>query len=151
MRRITMTVLLALLAAVALTSERSADDEPKKAVARPENKLVGTWKLVSAKYDGQETKLPEGTTMLKHVTPTQFMWAHYDKDGQVDAALGGSYTLVGDKYEETPEYGVGNVLEALKGKPQTFEWKVEGNKWHHNGKLSSGLTIEEVWERLEKK
>ena len=151
MRQITMTVLLALIAAVALTSARSADDEPKKAEAKPESKLVGTWKLVSAKYNGQEIKIPEGNTRLKHVTPTQFMWASYDKDGQVEAALGGSYTVVGDKYEETPEYGVGNILEALKGKPQSFEWKVDGNKWYHNGKLSSGLTIEEVWERLQMK
>jgi hypothetical protein len=29
--------------------------------------------------------------------------------------------------------------------------KVDGNKLHQNGKLNSGLTIEEVWERVEKK
>src|SRR5262245_16153893 len=147
MRRMTITVLLALVAAAfALRTASSADDEPKKAETKPENKLVGTWKLVSARYGGQEGQFPEGPTRVKPVTPTQFMWASYDKDGKVDSALGGSYTLVGNKYEETPEYGVGDVLEALKGKPQSFEWKVEGNKWHHTGKLSSGLTIEEVWE-----
>jgi len=151
MRQFTMTVLLALVAAVAFTSARSAADGPKKAEAKSENKLVGTWKLVSAKYGGNEITFPEGTTTLKHVTPTQFMWAFYDKDGKVGAALGGPYTLMGDKYEETPEYGVGDVLEPLKGKPQSFEWKVESNKWYHNGKLSSGLTIEEVWERVQKK
>jgi len=151
MRQFTMTVLLTLVAAVAFTSARSAADEPKKAEAKSENKLVGTWKLVSAKYGGKEITFHEGATTLKHVTPTQFMWAFYDKDGKVGAALGGPYTLRGDKYEETPEYGVGDVLETLKGKPQSFEWKVESDKWHHNGKLSSGLTIEEVWERVQKK
>jgi hypothetical protein len=79
------------------------------------------------------------------------MWASYDKDGKVDAALGGPYTLKGNKYEEVPEYGVGTVLDDLKGKPQSFSWKVEGNKWYHNGKLSSGLVLEEVWERVENK
>jgi hypothetical protein len=33
----------------------------------------------------------------------------------------------------------------------SFECKVEGAKWYHNGALSSGLTIEEVWERVEPK
>jgi hypothetical protein len=146
-----MTVLLTLVAAAAFTQARSAPDEPKKAEAKPENKLVGTWKMVSAKYDGQNVTFPEGSTRLKHITTTQFMWASYDKDGKVDAALGGPYTLKADKYEETPEYGIGDVLELLKGKPQSFECKVEANKLYQNGKLSSGLTLEEVWERVEKK
>ena len=64
--------------------------------------------------------------------------------------LSSEYTLKGDQYVETPEYGLGNVLPALKGKPQVFTWKLDGNKWHHNGKLSIGVTIEEVWERVEK-
>ena len=40
---------------------RTAND-PKKAKARTENKLVGTWRLVKAKYGGKEVKIPEGTT-----------------------------------------------------------------------------------------
>jgi hypothetical protein len=79
------------------------------------------------------------------------MWAIYGADGKVEDVLGGSVAIKGDGYVETPEYGTGTVLEQLKGKPQTFTWKVEGNKWYHTGKLSSGLTIEEVWERVEKK
>jgi hypothetical protein len=30
-------------------------------------------------------------------------------------------------------------------------WKLEGNKWYPNGKLSNGETIEEVWQRVERK
>jgi hypothetical protein len=150
MRRITIRIL-ALAVAVPFLSIRSPADETEKAAAKTENKLVGTWKLVSGKQGGQDIQLPEGLTMLKHVTPSHFMWAIYDKDGKVMSALGGPCTLKGEDYEETPEYGIGDVLEQLKGKPQQFKWKVEGNKWHHTGKLSSGLTIEEVWERVEKK
>jgi len=151
MRQITMTALLSLVAAIALTSARSVADDPKNAEAKPGNKLVGTWKTVSAKYGGKEVKRPEGFTAIKHVTPTQFMWAWCDKDGKVMAALGGTYTVKGDEYVEMPEYGTEAVLRQLKGKPQEFKWKVEANRWYHTGKLSSGLTIEEVWERVEKK
>ena len=137
-------VALAVLAASVRPAEPAA-------VAKVDNKLVGTWKCISAKYGGQEVNRPEGFTQLKHVTPTHFMWATFGADGKVISALGGSYTLKGNDYVETPEYWVGEGLDELKGKRQEFTWKVEGNKWHHNGKLSTGLTIEEVWERVERK
>jgi hypothetical protein len=141
---------LAVVGALAVAVATVCADEPK-GDAKSDNKLVGTWKLLSAKYGGEEFKFPEGDTMLKHVTPTQFMWATYDKDGKVTRAAGGGYTLKGDVYEETPEYGLGSDFDVIKGKAQTFKWKVEGKKWYHDGKLSNGLTIEEVWERVEKK
>jgi hypothetical protein len=114
-----------------------------------QNTLVGTWKLVSAKYGGQEYAFPEGTMHIKHITPTQFMWATYDESGTVTRAAGGRYTLDGDDYEETPEYGISADFSLIKGKAQLFKCKVDGNTWHHNGKLSNDLTIEEVWERME--
>jgi hypothetical protein len=141
---------LAVVVAVAFTFATGLSDEPKR-IATPDNKLIGTWKLISANYGGQESQLVSGSTTLKHVTPSQFMWASYDKDGKVTRAAGGSYTLKGDQYEETPEHGMSSDFDVVKGKPQTFKWKVEGNRWYHNGALSNGLTIEEVWERVEKK
>ncbi len=141
---------LAVLVALVVAGAGARAEEPKGA-AKADNKLLGTWKLVSAKYGGNEFKFPEGTTMVKHVTPTQFMWATYDKDGTVTRAAGGGYTLKDEVYEETPEYGISADFELIKGKAQTFKWKVEGNKWYHDGKLSNGQTIEEVWERVEKK
>ena len=42
-------------------------------------------------------------------------------------------------------------FEVIRGKPQSFRCKVEGSRWHHEGKLSNGLTIDEVWERVERK
>lgn len=134
------------LALVVSFAGPAAADEGK-----PDHKLVGSWTMVSAKYGGQEYKFPEGTTTVKHVTPTQFMWASYDADGKVTRTAGGAYTLKGEVYEETPAYGLSADFDAIKGKPQTFKWRVEGNKWYHTGKLSNGLTIDEVWERTEKK
>jgi hypothetical protein len=150
MRPITATVLFALGTALAFAAARSTADEPKGEV-KPENKLLGTWKLVSAKYGGKEVPSPEGTTRLKHVTSSQFMWLVHDKDGKAQAGWGGTYTLKAEAYIEIPEYGVEGVPDEYKGKPQEFKWKIEDKKWYHTGKLSTGLTIEEVWERVEKK
>jgi hypothetical protein len=143
-------LLLTLSIVLAAEASGLAGDEPARG-AKLQDKLVGTWKLVSAKYGGQEFHFPEGHVMIKHVTPSQFMWVTYDKEGQVTRAAGGSYTLKGETYEELPEYGLSGDFEIIKGKPQTFQCKIEDNTWHHDGKLSNGQTIEEVWERIPKK
>jgi hypothetical protein len=149
MRRI-MIVAVALLVIFPITSGPARSDEPNKQQP-PQDKLVGTWRLVSAKYGAEEFKFSEGTTMVKHITPTHFMWVTYDAEGKVTRAAGGSYTLKSEEYVENPEYGLGEDFEIIKGKAHTFKCKVEGNKWHHDGQLSNGLTIEEIWERVEKK
>jgi hypothetical protein len=137
-----------LLAIVALGwgSPGTRADEP----GLPD-RLIGTWRLVSAKYGGQEVTFPEGITTLKHITPSQFHWLSHGPDGVVTRAAGGPYTLRDDRYEETPEYGVGDDFNTVKGQTHTFTCRIDGNKWHHTGELKSGLTIEEVWERVEPK
>ena len=142
-------VALALLVPLSFAVVRSIPDRIG-AQEKSENKLVGTWKLVSGKYGGQEFAFPDGSTMLKHVTPAQFMWVSFDKDGKVFRAAGGHYAIKGNVYEETPEYGMSEDFETIKGQAHSFKWRVEGNKWQHDGKLSNGLTIEELWERVDK-
>jgi Lipocalin-like domain len=141
---------LALLVILPIVSETTRSDEPKKQEP-PRDKLVGTWRLASAKYNAKEIKFREGTTMIKHITPTHFMWVTYDQDGNVSRTAGGTYTLKGDDYVENPEYGLGADFEIIKGKAQTFKCKVDGSKWHNDGELSNGLTIAEIWERVERK
>jgi hypothetical protein len=46
---------------------------------------------------------------------------------------------------------MGTVFERIKGKTLPFKCKVEGNKWYHTGQSPTGTTVEEVWERIEKK
>ena len=124
-----------------LTASTWGFDEPAKDKAVPGVKLVGTWKLVSGKYGGNEFKFPEGTTMLKHVTPTQFMWATYDKDGKVFRAAGGFYTLKGDTYEETPEYGLSSDFDLINSKTHTFKAKVGAVLALRWGNWGSGLGV----------
>jgi hypothetical protein len=140
----------AMIVALVVTIATAWSADPK-VDAKSGNKLLGTWKMVSAKYGGEKFEFEEGVTTIKHVTPTQFMWASYGKDGKITRAAGGDYTLEGEVYEETPRYGMSSDFDLIRDKAQTFKWKVEGNKWYHNGKLSNGQTIEEVWELVEKK
>jgi hypothetical protein len=146
MRQISVTVPLLILTLAVAVPRTVADEEGE---AKKQNQLVGTWKLVSAKWGGREIKITEEIKRLKHVTPTHFMWVVYGKDGKVTAAAGGCYAVKGEVYEEILDYGIG--IGGIQGKLHSFKWKVDGNKWYHNGKLSTGLTIEEVWERVEKK
>src|SRR5260370_711883 len=135
----TRIVCLAVVVSFAVAATNAVAEKPKS-VAKAENKLVGTWKLISAKYGETEQKFPEGITMVKHVTPTQFMWAMYDQDGTVTRAAGGGYTLKGEEYEETTEYGVGEEFKALlKGTQHPFQLQIEKNRRHHSRKLSTSL------------
>jgi hypothetical protein len=146
-RPATLAVVLIVLGGIALSAFADKDQE---AVGPDPGQLVGTWKLVSAMYNGQDFNFPAGLTMLKHVTPEQFLWVRYDDKGQITAAAGGPHEIKGDTYTESPAYGTGADFEAIKGRAHPFQWKVEGTKWHHQGKLIDGLTIEEIWERVEK-
>jgi hypothetical protein len=150
MSRTRKIVLALALAAVGLTAGAGVADDSKTAAETP-NQLIGTWKLVSGKYGGREYKAPAGRTMLKHVTPSQFMWVTYGADGKVIGAAGGRYTLQGEDYDEHIEYGIGSNYEVVKGQTHSFHWKIDKNQWLHSGKLANGLTIEEVWERVESK
>lgn len=127
---------------------RVADAAPVPAkAAKADGKLVGTWKLVSAKYGGKAWDPPEGATTLKHITPTHYSWLTYDKDGTVTRGAGGTYTLKGDDFTQTAVYGLAATLPQVNGK-NTYACKLEDDTWHHSGKLPSGTTLEEVWERV---
>ena len=137
---------LALIVTIVIGTQAVADDS--KADPRAENKLVGTWKLVSASYGGRQSTLPEDATTLKHITPTHYTWLTYDMEGTVTRGAGGTYTFEADEFTQMGIYGLAATVALVKGK-NTYKCKVEGNKWYHTGILANGLTIEEVWERIE--
>jgi hypothetical protein len=143
--KVSSQYLAAVVALAATTAAGRADD------AKGDNPLVGTWKIVSSKIGGAEVRRPVGTTTVKHITPTHYMWATYGKDGQVSRTAGGPYTFKDGVMESTPEYGFGSDFQAIAGQRQSYRCKVEGTKWYQTGTLSTGQTLEEVWERVEKK
>jgi len=108
---------------------------------------VGTWKLVSAKANGKAVDIPAGTTVLKHVTPTDFVFVYYTTQGLITVAGGGRYTYTGTRYAESVEYGVGEGMAPYIGKTQQFTLRIEGGRWYQSGTETDGTAVEEVWER----
>lgn len=149
-RLIPLGLVLSGLVLTAVLGTLRAED-PKDA-SKPDARLVGTWKMVSAKFGGQQSDLPKTTTTYKHITPTQFIWVSIDpQTKQITRAAGGTYTLKGDTYEETPAYGLSTDFDVIRDKTHTFTCRLEGNRWFQDGKLANGLTIEEIWEREDPK
>jgi hypothetical protein len=137
MRRHLLWVITASIWCVSLVPVEAQDASTR---------LIGTWKLVSAKFQGQESTLSTNATTLKHFTPTHFMWVTYDKAGKVTRTGGGPYSFNGKTLEETPAYGLGSDFDVVNAKRQAFDCKVEGKRLYQNGTLSNGTTLEEIWE-----
>jgi hypothetical protein len=139
-----MTVFSVLIVVMGVLSSHSQTPSPDN------SKLLGTWRLVSAVYNDEPLKdVGKKEIQIKHITDVQFTWVAYNADTkQVTSSLGGTYSARGDSYVETPQYGLGDVLEAVRDKEQTFNWRVDGDRFYQNGRLSMGLKLEEVWERV---
>src|ERR1041385_3703945 len=136
---------LALVAGVSAAVAPASHPTPAPA---PET-VAGSWRLVSAKANGKQIDFPAGTTILKHVTPTDFIFVHYDQHGQITVAGGGRYRLNGSRYEETVEYGLGEAMRPLIGRTHGFTARIENGRWYHGGTESDGTVIEEVWGRVQ--
>lgn len=143
MQRIRWLGGLTLIAGVGSGTVATAHRSP----APPPEAVVGTWKLDSAKANGRLIDVPRGTTILKHVTPTDFVFVYYNAQGLITVAGGGRYTLKGNRYEESVEYGYGEGMAPLIGKTQVFTLRIEDGRWYHSGTESDGTVVAEVWER----
>ena len=112
--------------------------------------LVGTWKLVSATYGGRESSLPTQMLVLKHMTPTHETWMRIDpKSREVVAMAGSRWRLEGAQLIVGESgYGLSPTLSSTQGTTDPFSCRIVGNRWYHNGALGNGLTIDEIWERV---
>lgn len=136
-RLMVITVLLGCLGTIPLRA-----DEPAA-------RLVGTWKLVEARYGGRESDLPSQWKTLKHITPTHAIWVSYDAAGAMIRSAGGPYRSDGATLRSTPEFGMGPDFDAIRGREQTYRITLDGNRFRQVGTLGDGTTLDEVWERVE--
>ena len=145
--RVEITVSLAI-ACLTFYSGCVRQPEPE---SKAQNPLVGTWSLVSAKHGGQESNLAEQYTILKHITPTHYMWVWIDPNTQeIVMSSGGTYALTDETYTESPSFGLGRVFRNNRNSTNALTWRVEDNTWYHAGTLANGVPIEEIWQRQEK-
>jgi hypothetical protein len=99
----------------------------KTGQAYPNNPSNGTWKLLSSNYITAEgtshTDTHENVTCLQLITPTHWMYIS-SRDKKFERAMGGTYTMVGDKYYPRLDYA--SFPKNLWGKTEATEI-VEGD------------------------
>lgn len=122
--------------------QKDADVEHNPPPEQARRALLGTW----------ESTLPAGTPKsmrcVKHITPTHWTWVAYDRDTKVAlSACGGTWTLKGDKYEETNEFATEDMKHA-RGKAFAFNYKIDGDKWFLKGGPDLEIHVDDVWVRL---
>ena len=139
-----MTVLLAS------ASQLTGDCQVKVSLSgNPNSSHLGTWRLASYKYSasGDFVKVPESNQHIKLITETHFMWAETDlATGKVSCMAGGTYTLKGNTYTESIDFGI--EMNNYLRRNQNFTLLAEGDLLFLSGVLSDGYHVEEVWQRV---
>lgn len=109
--------------------------------------LAGAWRITDRMRNGQMTAMRMGPRKtIKMITGSRFQWAAYNPETkQFSGTGGGSITLENGKYTEHIEFFSRNADRV--GASLTFDYKVDGDKWDHQGQSSSGNPIHEIWTR----
>ena len=140
-------LIIGTVATLALTAALPGAEKP----AKDAGSLLGTWRLVSAKYgDAKEfSDVSNQGPHIKMLTADRFIWVIYDaKTNLISRSMGGSYRLQGASYTETVEFFLPAGMKVYLGKEQVFTIRIEGDKLFQSGKLSDGMKIEEIWQRV---
>ncbi|MEZ7278905.1 hypothetical protein [Pseudoalteromonas sp. 68 DY56-GL68] len=113
------------------------------------NPLLGSWQFIEGKYaveDGYVTAKAPELNSVKLITDSHFSYIT-QKNGKFHYAGGGEYILKEQQFIETFSYG--NV-PSLLGKTMAFDYKVEGDVWHHTLYENGKLIEAETWRRITK-
>jgi hypothetical protein len=141
----TITRIVALVALVFATGVQAQEGSQTISGSH-----LGTWKLVSFKYGTSEPffrDFPESQQRIKLITETHFTWVQFDAvTMKVHGAAGGTYSLSGNTYTESIDFGLG--MDTYSGAKHAFTIRVEGDKFFLSGSLADGLMIEEIWQRV---
>lgn len=107
--------------------------------------LAGSWRITDRMRDGQMQTMRLGSRKtIKMITGTRFQWVAFDPESKrFSGTGGGTITLENGKYTEHIEFFSRNADRV--GAKLTFDYAVDGDKWTHSGKSSSGNPIKEIW------
>ncbi len=124
-------------------AEETFDKSPEAKQA-----LDGNWLFASRGPDpGQGRRGADNPRKtLKVLVAGRFQWIAYNTENfEFSGTGGGSYTADSGKYVENINYFSRD--NARVGATLDFQFKVEGDDWHHSGKNSKGEPLYEVWVR----
>jgi hypothetical protein len=136
------------LSSPAAAASRAASEQDPEVLRK---NLIGTWRIVSASFDGKASELHRTSITLKLVTPTHMIWIGYQpEDRRIFRSAGGSWKVLDGRYVETMRYGLDATFrEGSFGKSFGFDCRFEGKRWIQSGTMPGGVFLEEIWERLE--
>ncbi|HEX6559215.1 MAG TPA: hypothetical protein VF021_07115, partial [Longimicrobiales bacterium] len=113
-----------------------------------DNRLVGTWVLVSTKITNAQTTLLEGSApelqALKILNSTDYSVITRRGDQFVRAGTG-RYTLSGDTYTESVD--LASNAGFTPGRVYSFTIRLDGDTWTLEGG-SESQRLHEVWRRV---
>ncbi len=148
-RSVAIVSLLVCGLAAWLTSYAS-ENNPEMSDTQLRESLVGSWRIVSASFDGKPSELHRTSITIKHITPVHVIWIGYQpEDRRIFRSAGGSWTITDHRYVETMRYGLDERFkESNFGMSLGFDCKFDGDKWIQSGKLPNGVFLEEIWQRI---
>jgi hypothetical protein len=133
------------IAVLTISAGPGASESKQKTVS-----ITGTWQLASYKYGSALsgfTDVPPGQKRIKLITDTHFTWINYDTNtNRITSSAGGTYTLVGDTYTESIDFGMG--MDSYLGNKPAYKVTVEGDMFFLSGELTESYKIEEIWQRV---
>jgi hypothetical protein len=140
------TLSVVVLSIAILTISAGTVFNPKKDKVN----IQGTWQLVSYKYGPTAsgfTDFPEVMRRIKVINETHFIWVQYDTlSRKVGSSAGGSYTVVGNTYTESLDFGL--AMDGYLKRSPAFTIKIEGDMLFQSGLLTPDYKIEEIWKRV---
>ena len=123
-----------------------ADKVNWKKLLEPSTPLSGCWRITDRLgQDGILSAMPQGDRKtLKIMSGSRFQWfAINPRTKQFSGTGGGTYTLKDGIYTEKIEFFSRDKTRV--GTELSFEASIQGPKWNHKGKSSTGNPVNEIW------
>ena len=108
--------------------------------------LKGTWEFKGGIYNGKKEGAPAEYTLRRKYSKDSFEAFVIEKGSKPEKYEAGNYVLKGDTCIETETYS--SQPSKLSGVPVHYLYHVRNDSLILNGKLPSGMVVEEYWLRV---
>jgi hypothetical protein len=111
-----------------------------------EKTLKGTWVYLGGIYNGKKDLAPADYIMQRQYDNAHFNAFAIQKGYKPEKFEAGNYILKGDTCIETETFS--SQPSKLKDIPVHYRYKIRHDSLIFNGKLPSGMVVEEYWKRV---